>query len=83
VTPAISLEFPVVTIAQQRVVVRIRLDVNARAVSAIAPGRTPMRHKLLPAKCNATIAAIAGLQTDFSFVYKHVVSNCLDARQAE
>src|SRR5271165_2913887 len=50
---ALGLKFTVVAIAQQRVVVRIRFDVNIAAMSAIAAGRAAARDVLLPAKRDA------------------------------
>ena len=53
----LGLKFSVVAIAQQRVVVGIRFDVNIAAVSAITTGRATARDILLPTKRDAAIAA--------------------------
>src|SRR5277367_5412998 len=54
---ALGLKFPVVAIAQQRVVVRICFDINIAAMPAVASGRAAARDVLLPAKRDAAIAA--------------------------
>jgi hypothetical protein len=68
---ASSLKFAIVTIAKQRVVVRVRFDVDVAAVSAIATRWAAARDVLLPAEREAAVAAIAGLHHDFRFVSKH------------
>src|SRR5262249_25851747 len=72
VTSAVGAKFTIVAIAQQRVVVRIRLNKNAAAVSAIAAGRPASGHVLLAAEGDAAVPAIAGLYEDFGFIDKHV-----------
>src|ERR1700722_3555844 len=54
---ALCLKFPVVAIAQQRVIVRICFDVNIAAMSAVAAGRAAARDVLLPTKRDAAVAA--------------------------
>src|SRR5581483_550132 len=71
VAPAVRLEFPVVAVAQQRVVVRIGLDVDAAAVAAVAAGGSSARNIFLAAECHAAVAAVAGLHVDFCFIDKH------------
>ena len=68
---ASSFEFAIVTVAKERVVVRVRFDVNVAAVSAIATRWAAARDVLLPAKREAAVAAVAGLHHDFRFVSKH------------
>ena len=71
VAAAVGFEFAIVAIAEKRVVVGICLEINAAAVSAVAPGRAAARHEFLTAKRDAAVAAAAGLHQDFSFVNKH------------
>src|SRR5271163_298441 len=68
---ASSFEFAIVTVTQQRVVVRIRFDVDVAALAAIAAGRSAARDVLLPAKRDAAVAAVAGFDGDFGFIRKH------------
>ena len=68
---ASSFEFAIVAVAKERVVVRVRFDVNVAAVSAIATRWAAARDVLLPAKREAAVAAVAGLHHDFRFVSKH------------
>src|SRR5277367_4446108 len=71
VTPAVGFELAIVAVTQKRVVVGIRFEVNAAAVSAIAAGRSAARDVLLPTEGNAAVAAVAGLDRYFRFVSKH------------
>src|SRR5882724_4018057 len=71
VAAAIRFEFAVVAIAQEGVVVGIRFQIDAAAVTPIATGRTAARHELLATKRNAAVAAVARLHQNFSFVNKH------------
>jgi hypothetical protein len=71
VASAIAAKFAIVTVAQQRVVVRIRFYKNAAAVAAIAAGRAAPGDVLLAAEGHATVAAVACLDQNFGFVYKH------------
>src|SRR5262249_21305402 len=72
VASATGLEFAVVAVAEQGVVVRIRFEVNIAAVAAIAPGWAAARDVFLPAEGDATIAAVAGLDHNFGFVSEHL-----------
>jgi hypothetical protein len=71
VAPAIRFEFAIVAVAQQRVVVRIRFQVNASAMPAIASGRSPARHEFLPPERHAAVPAVPSFHKDFCFVNKH------------
>src|SRR3981189_1837583 len=71
---AIGFEFPIVPVAQQRVVVRIRLQVNASAMPAIAARRPTARHKFLSPERHAAVSATPCLHQNFRFIYKH--SSC-------
>src|SRR5258706_10717883 len=71
---AISLEFAIVAVTQQSIVVRIRFEVNAAAMAAVTSSGSATRHKFLAPKCDATVSAIAGLHVDFGFINKHVDS---------
>ena len=72
VPAAVGFEFAVVAVAQQRVVVRIRFQVNAAAMAAVAARRSAARHEFFAAKRDAAVPAVAGLHVDFGFVNKHV-----------
>src|SRR5580693_9590545 len=61
VTATISLEFAIVAVAQQRVVVGIRFEIDAAAVSAVASGRAAAGDEFFAAKRDAAVAAAAGL----------------------
>ena len=50
---------------------RIRFQVDAAAIAAVAAGRPAARHEFFAAKRDASIAAIAGLHVDFRFVDKY------------
>jgi hypothetical protein len=71
VPAAIGFEFAIVAVAQQRVVVGIRLQINAAAMAAVTAGWAAAGDELLASKRNAAIAAVAGLYQYFCFVNKH------------
>src|SRR5208282_4097328 len=71
VPAAVGFEFAIVAVTQERVVVGIRFEVNAAAMAAVAARRSAARDVLLPAKGDATVAAVAGLNRYFRFVSKH------------
>ena len=60
-TSTLGMKFAIVAIAQKRVVVRIRFDVDVAAVPAVAAGGAAARDILLPAKRDAAVAATARL----------------------
>ena len=68
---ALRMEFAVVTIAQKRVVMGIRFNVNVAAVSAVAAGRAAAWDVLLSAERDAAVPAVAGFYRNFGFVCKH------------
>jgi hypothetical protein len=71
VAAAVGFEFAIVAVAQQRVVVRIRFEVDAAAVAAVAARRTAARHEFFAAERDAAVSAVAGLHVDFGFVDKY------------
>jgi hypothetical protein len=71
VATAIGLEFAIVTVAEEGVVVQIGFHIDAAAMAAVAAGRTTPRHIFLAAECAAPIAAVAGLYEYFGFINKH------------
>src|SRR6516225_3917874 len=71
VTPPVGLEFPVVAIAQQRVVVRVRFQINAAPIAAVSSRRAAARNVFLAAKSHAAVASVPGLHIDFGFINKH------------
>ena len=72
VASAIGLEFAIVAVAQKRVVVRIRFEINAAAVAAVAARRAAARNVFFAAERDAAVAAVAGLHENFGFVNEHV-----------
>src|ERR1700722_6738662 len=71
VAPALSVEFAIVTVAQECVVVRICFEVDIAAMAAVATGRPASRDILLPAERHAAVSAVAALYQNFSFVCEH------------
>jgi len=71
VSAAIGFEFAIVAVAQKRVVVGIRFEIDAAAVAAVAAGWAAARNVFFAAKRNATVAAIAGFHQYFCFVNEH------------
>src|ERR1700678_1788285 len=65
-------KFTVVAITKQRVVVGVRLDENVPAIPAISTRWSAARDILLPAKRDASVAAISRFYRYFCFVRKHV-----------
>ena len=70
VTSALGLEFAIVAVSEQGVVVRIGFQIDAAPVAAIAARRTATRNKLLAAKSHAAVTAVAGLYEYFGFINK-------------
>src|SRR6516162_5373036 len=68
VTPALGLEFAIVAVAQQRVVVGIRFQIHAASIAAIAARRPAARNVFLAAKRHAAVAA---LHINSRFINKH------------
>src|SRR5215217_3632642 len=56
---------------EQGILVRIAKQVDAAAVTAIAPARTAARNKLFAAKGNATMPAITRVNGNLRFVDEH------------
>src|SRR6266404_5744306 len=85
VAPAICFELAIVAIAQQRVVVRIRFQVNAAAMPAIAAGRPAARHEFLAPKglaacwveTGSTFTGYSFAMTAGSILVKHPVGDLL------
>src|SRR5579859_3430449 len=68
----IRLELAIVAVAQQRVVVRIRFEINAAAVPAGGPAA---RDVLLPPERHAAIPAVPGLHKNLRFINKHELNS--------
>src|SRR5882762_5123796 len=68
---AIRLELAIVAVAQQRVVVRVRFQVNAAAVTAVAARWSAARHKLLSTERNAAVSAVTRFHQNLCFINKH------------
>src|SRR5579862_7697947 len=74
VAAAIGFEFAIVAVAQERVVVGIRFEINAAAMAAVATGGSAARHVFFAAKRDAAVAAIASFHQYFRFVDKHGIT---------
>src|SRR5271169_2150352 len=71
--PALAAEFAVVAVAKERVVIRVRFDLDVSAIAAVAAGWPAARDVLLSAEREAAIAAVAALHRNFGFVNEHRV----------
>src|SRR5690242_21789649 len=71
VAAAIGFELAIVAVPQQRVVVRVRFEIDAAAMSAVAAGRTAARHVFFTPEGDAAVAAIAGFHEYFGFINEH------------
>ena len=71
VAAALGLEFAVVAITQQGIVIGICFHIHTAAVAAIATRWAAAWNVLFPAKREAAIAAVAAFHQDFGFVNKH------------
>src|ERR1700677_4070746 len=72
VPAAPRFKFAVIPVAQQSVVVGIRLDKNISAVPAVTTRRPATRDVLLPAKRDTPVAAIPRFYRNFCFVCEHL-----------
>src|SRR5712692_7241224 len=68
VAATIGLEFTIVAVAKQCVVVRIGFEIDAAAMPAVAAGRTAARHVFFAPEGNAAVTAVAGLHQYFGFI---------------
>ncbi len=68
---AIGLEFAIVTVAEQRVVVNVGFEIDAAAMAAVAAGGTATGHVFFTPEGHATVAAVAGLHEYFGFINEH------------
>jgi len=80
VAAAVGFELAIKPVAKQRVIVRIGLDHDAAAVAAVAAGGSAARDKFFAAKRHATIAAVAGLHANLSFINEHSIPLSKSAR---
>src|SRR5882762_5153606 len=71
VTAAIGLEFAIVAVAKQRVVVRVGFQIDVAAMAAVAARRTTARNIFFAPKGHAAVAAVAGLHEYFGFINEH------------
>ena len=69
--PALGAKLAIIAIAQQRIVVGVRLQVNRAAMAAVAARRSAARNILLPAEGHAAISAVAAFHHNLGFVSKH------------
>ena len=68
---AVAAEFAIVAVAEERVVVGISFDENAAAIAAVTARGAAAGNVLFAAEGHAAVAAVAGFDQDFGFVYKH------------
>ena len=61
VAAAIGFEFAIVAVAQKRVVIGIRFEINAAAMTAVATRGATARNEFFTAKRDAAVTAAAGL----------------------
>src|ERR1039457_4748136 len=71
VAAALAAKLAVVAVAKKRVVIRVRLEINRAAVSAVAAGWAASRDILLPAERHAAVSAVATLHRNLGFVNEH------------
>src|SRR5436853_1414433 len=71
VASAIGLEFAIVTVSQQRVVVCVGFQIDGSAMAASTDTGTAARNIFLATEGHATIAAVAGLHENFGFINEH------------
>src|SRR6266852_5057317 len=71
VAAAIGLEFAIVAVAEQRVVVDVGFEIDAAAMAAVAAGGTTTRHVFFAPEGHAAVAAVAGLHEYFGFINEH------------
>jgi hypothetical protein len=74
VTPTVGFELAVITITQQRVVIDVGFQINARAVATVAAGRATTWDIFFAPKCHAAVAAVASLHEYFCFISEHETS---------
>ena len=60
VAAAIGLEFAIVAIAEESIVIQIGFHIDAAAMASVTSGRTTARHVFLAAESHAAVAAVAG-----------------------
>jgi len=71
VAAAIGLEFAIVPVPEQRVVVRISFEIDAAAMTAVAAGRTAAGHVFFAAEGHAAVAAVSCLHEYFGLINEH------------
>src|SRR5437667_4571242 len=71
VASAIGLEFTIVTVSQQRVVVWVGFKINVAAMAAVTAGGTASRNIFFAPESDAAVAAVAGLHENFGFINEH------------
>src|SRR5260370_5583823 len=71
VAAAVGLEFAIVAVTEQRVVIRIGLEIDAAAMAAVTAGGTTALHVFFAPKIHATIAAVAGFHEYFCSIHDH------------
>src|SRR5580704_19084427 len=71
VTSAVGVKFAIVTVAQKRVVVRVRFEVNVTPMPTVSARGAAPRNVLLSAEGHAAVSAVAAFYDDLRFVNEH------------
>src|ERR1700676_5377004 len=71
VTATVGLKLTVITVTQQRVVINVGFQINARAMAAIAAGWAATGNIFFAPKRHAAVAAMASLYEYFCFISEH------------
>src|SRR6266478_1264638 len=71
VAAAIGLEFAIVAVTKQGVVVGIGFEIDAAAMAAVPAGGAAARYVFFAPKGDAAVAAVAGLHQYFGFINEH------------
>src|SRR5216684_4735085 len=71
VAAAIGLEFAIVAVAEQGVVVRIGFQINAAAMAAVAAGGTAAGHVFFAPEGHAAVAAVSCFHEYLGFINEH------------
>jgi hypothetical protein len=71
VTSAVGVKFAIVAVAQKRVVVRVRFEVNVTPMPTVSARWAAPRNVLLSAEGHAAVSAVAAFYDDLRFVNEH------------
>src|SRR6267142_3719705 len=71
VAAAIGFEFAIVAVAEKRVVVWVRFEVDAAAIAAVAAAWAAARNVFFATERDTAVAAVPCFHQDFCFVNEH------------